>query len=144
MIQEDILHGVLIKSLISQDWGRTLLARYNQFSCFIRREKKNKSLLTMVKGNDCGAERGKLHSALSQSPGHPGLKSLCPRHIWNERKHSFGVCRGCISTMVCTHRIIPRRSCYQSESGLVCLDFSCLFHFKQSWSISLAGLELNL
>lgn len=30
----------------------------------------------MVKGNDCGAKRGKLHSALSQSPGHPELKSF--------------------------------------------------------------------
>lgn len=38
MIQEDILHGVLMKSLISQDLGRTLLARYNQFSCFIRKK----------------------------------------------------------------------------------------------------------
>jgi hypothetical protein len=45
MIQEDILHGVLIKSLISQDLGRTLLARFNQFSCFIRGKKKSLSVM---------------------------------------------------------------------------------------------------
>jgi hypothetical protein len=66
MIQEDILHGVLIKSLISQDLGRTLLARYNQFSCFIRRKKK--VFLITLKGDGCGAKEGKI--TLCTKPEH--------------------------------------------------------------------------
>lgn len=50
MIQEDILHAVLMKSLISSDLGRTLLARYNQFSCFIRKKYPFSNVKEMATG----------------------------------------------------------------------------------------------
>lgn len=50
MIQEEILHVVLMKSSISSDLGRTLLARYNQFSRFIREKSPFSNVREMATG----------------------------------------------------------------------------------------------
>lgn len=108
MIQEDVLHGVLIKSLISQDseepsWQDTI-----NFHGSLG----GKSLLIMLKGNGCGAKEGEITIGSKLEPRVVWIKFFLSAHGITEmgRNTLLGICRGCTRTMVRTHRIIPTRS----------------------------------
>lgn len=87
MIQEDIFHAVLMKSLISSDLGRTLLARYNQFSCFIR-----KNILSVMLRKWLQAKEEEITLWTEQNPKVLWTKSFLHAHNISE----MNVCLGSV------------------------------------------------